>query len=490
MAVVDNRSTAALLFLIGVLCATTAAGQEIAVGPGQVTIQGPDGEDPVVLPLPGCTGVMHLVADRVLYVACGRAGLAVVDLLPAPKLRGFQRFDAAEVSGVFLARGVVWAQLLKMEARPATGQALGPLRADPPRDPPATAPTAPKKKAAPVATVLEVGAGFVVISVGSKGGLSQGDRVRIFVEQDVDLGGGNKGKRVEVIAVGEVSDVTVDRSRVRLGLNERVPKGARAQRSDGDLTASRIRPPRLGGLWNLSLNVRPFLALGTLGVGMINDLSVIYRFELPISIQALFEPAGLGFSDKGDIIAMAGNVIVAYDSAYFEIGLGLGWSAVNSDIESTVGAASADDSDGGGVDFERVRSGLSIAQLARLGALDGLNLVIHNSFLLYDDKFNYGGTVGRIQVPLTGRLWMLLNSGGGRSGFVYGELGLRVLLRGNGDRGSVFLTPTVGGGYLFGEKEEDCDRYNSATGKTEPSTCAKSIGYAGPMVGIGVEWRP
>ena len=66
----------------------------------------------------------------------------------------------------------------------------------------------------------------------------------------------------------------------------------------------------------------------------------------------------------------------------------------------------------------------------------------------------------------------------------YGEVGLRVLLRGSGDRGSLFLTPTIGGGYLFGEKDETCGTVAGAA-----VTCTRDVSYGGPMVGIGAEWR-
>jgi hypothetical protein len=75
--------------------------------------------------------------------------------------------------------------------------------------------------------------------------------------------------------------------------------------------------------------------------------------------------------------------------------------------------------------------------------------------------------------------WLLLNGGGGNVGYGYGELGLRVLLTGNGLAGSKFLTVTAGGAGVF--KSGTCDPFFGS--------CSDSISYAGPMAGVGGEWR-
>ena len=86
-------------------------------------------------------------------------------------------------------------------------------------------------------------------------------------------------------------------------------------------------------------------------------------------------------------------------------------------------------------------------------------------------------------------MWLLFQSGGGRAGYIFGEVALRVLLVGNGDRGSLFVTPSIGYGYLSGEEDEPCEVYDWETEETVPSTCANNIDYGGPMVGFGATWR-
>jgi len=445
------------LIILACLMPGLAWAQSVRVDKDQLIITPATGE-PTTLAL-GCTALGHVVHDKRVLVACDPRGVVVVDISgAAPKV---------------LLRAAI------SVPTPAT-----PPAPDPPDEP--AEPERPQPP--PLLEIVERSTGKVVVDAGAEDGIEEGRHMAIVVAESENLGGGQKATRWRVVAVGKVTAVGDSRSQVTLGLNERVPPKAKARLTDAKLTASRVRPPRLGRIWDVKFNVRPFLALGTLGVGTINDLTIAYRMDAPVSIQALFEPAGFGFSDAGNVIAMAGNIVGAYDSRYFEIGLGLGWSAVNSDIESQFGARAQSD---GGIEpkFDKVRSGLSLAQVARLGALDGLHLSLHNSFLLFDDQFNYGGTHVSFQIPLSTRLWMLVRGGGGRSGSAYGELGLRVLLTGNGDKGSIFLTPGVGGGYLFGQKEEDCEVFDSSTGGMVPGKCTEDIDYAGPMVGIGVEWR-
>ena len=83
--------------------------------------------------------------------------------------------------------------------------------------------------------------------------------------------------------------------------------------------------------------------------------------------------------------------------------------------------------------------------------------------------------------PVTARYALFGRGAGGRVGHAFGELGLRVLGFGNGDRGSVIFDATLGFAGLFGK--EDC------TKRVDAHVECTRIDYAGPMVGFGVEWR-
>jgi hypothetical protein len=113
--------------------------------------------------------------------------------------------------------------------------------------------------------------------------------------------------------------------------------------------------------------------------------------------------------------------------------------------------------------------------------------MVRNSFVVENEEFAYGGTSGQIQVSLDRLLndtWLLLRGGGHLAGQAFGELGLRVLARGNGGAGTLFVTPSIGGAGVWGSRESDCPQF-----QPEAVQCFDRVSYAGPMVGFSVEWR-
>jgi hypothetical protein len=124
-------------------------------------------------------------------------------------------------------------------------------------------------------------------------------------------------------------------------------------------------------------------------------------------------------------------------------------------------------------------SGMTVVQLIRFGARDGLNFSARTNIALFHSQFQFGGMTGTGQIPLTRGYWFLVSGGGGTVGYGYGELGLRVLLAGNGLAGSKFLTVTAGGVGVF--RSGSCDETFSS--------CSEDVSYGGPMAGVGGEWR-
>ena len=451
-------------------------------------------EHGVALP---CTGLALAVAEESLFVACGEAGLLTLTLENPiePEVIGFRDFDGV-VTNLFSVDGQVWVEIASVEARPLSAGARmtytdrvniaaathGVEQADAPIVPPPE-PT--------VGSVLQTSSAGAVIDLGTESGLARNDRIEFFRETAVNLGDGEAGIRETRLAVGRAAAVSDHRAEVALGLNERVPLGALARPTELELTSSNWSPPRVGGIWDIGFMFRPFLSLGTLGVGMVSQVEIGYRWERPVAVELILDPVGLGIAEEGNVVSLAGNLIASYDTESFQIGLGLGWSAVNDELSGGA-LESADRAGGIDLDFERVRSGLSIAQIARLGSRDGLNIRAFNTFILYDSEFVYGGTNGLIQVPLgteSRPMWLIFQSGGGRAGYIFGEVALRVLLVGNGGSGSLFVTPSIGGGYLSGEEDEACEVYDYSTGTMVPGTCTNNIDYGGPMVGFGATWR-
>jgi hypothetical protein len=498
------RHPLSFLLALMLLLPATLMAQEIGYELNDNWLQvrsGDESGDQVAVP---CRGLAMMVeADRI-YIACGADGLVTFSIEEPlnPRLLGIRDLGGP-VTGLFVAQDMVWAQISRIEARPIDGATMpttaqGPVSAVVPTAP--ARPPAEPAVSAVRASVIEIGVGQVVIDQGTDTGLHRGDHIELFERELVDLGDGDPTFRETRLAVGQVTAASAQRAQVSLGINERIPVGALARLSTREISSTTYSPRRMGGLWEVGFMIRPFLALGTVGFGSINEVRVGYRFDDPVSIDLVLDPMGIGLADTGDIVAIAGNVLVSLDTDAFQIGLGLGWSAFNNeDIIPDTELDTATAGGGGGFTdftFDEVAHGMSLAQIVRLGARDGINFSAFNTFILIEDIFQYAGTTGTFQFPTEGisaRSWMLIRFGAGAAGHVFGEIGLRILVEGNGDVGSVFLIPSLGGASLTGQTETTCDvyGYDPETGEYDVTEeeCVEDVSYGGPMIGFGVEWR-
>ena len=424
-----------------------------------------------------CVALAERRQGDTLFLACGGAGAWEVSLASGgPKFVRSYVFSGDVIGFVTEPDGRLWVKLQVLEARPLSPAAAAGPGVFPdvsPSDPPAALPpltsnaTVAPPAAAPVITrerhgrVEHASSGEVVITRGAVDGIKRGDHIEFALEGTGPDGSEEPSLSSDVIAVGVVTNVIAHNARVRLGLNERVPEGALALPTPSLASASLSAPPRVTGVWELELALRPFAAIDELGGGALLSGSFGYRSE-HMHLQAVFDPVAFAAVEtKGSIGAVNAAVIASYDSNYVEMGLGLGFQTVND-------AGFALDPG----------SGLTAVQQIRLGTRDGLNLSARTNIALFHSQFQFGGMVASGQIPLTRGYWLLLNGGGGSVGYGYGELGLRALLAGNGFAGSKYLTVTAGGVALF--KSGSCD---------ENFSCSEEKAFGGPMVGVGGEWR-
>lgn len=436
----------------------------------------------------------ELDVDRTL-IACGAAGLWVVQRTATGNFTLAAVQDlGGDVVGLFVRDGRIWAEVARLEARPVlrgSGIAGGPQQpagsvgsfptegAAPGAASPAPAPSPSAPAAPPVipparelptheGKVIEVGIGHVVVDLGRDDGVRRGDRVELAILVTDEVGGQVASDR-EVAAVGVVRTVAADFSLVDLGMNERVPVGATARVVDRGKTESRMAPPRAAGLWELMLKLRPFVALDGLGGGLLTQASVGYRFESHLALAAELHP--FGFADgagdeKAVLVPAASFVSVAYDRDVFGVGVGIGIQTVHdTGFEGESG------------------TGTLLTQRLRLGARDGLMLDLRNDIVLFRSQFDFSGFVGAAMIPVGSRAWLLFEGGGGSAGWGYGEIGLRSLLRGNGQHGSFFLSVTLGGQGVFENRRRLC------FGDQFSFPCEDNQVYQGPMLGIGGEYR-
>ena len=421
-----------------------------------------------------------------------------------------QRPDA---TGLFLAGGRPWIQVHEVKAVPLTAGGAPPPALVSPAGGQAAQETPEPTEPAPIAEgqVLRAGLGTAVVDLGSQAGIKPGTQLRFLGTELVEIpdidGEGTELREVErVTASGQVRVVEDDRALVDLARGGRVDAGDRVELREGRSNYP-VAPERLGGLRESGLVVRPVLALETLGVAFINELWTTWAFEQPWYATARVAPLGAGWSKDGNPLSIAGLVSGGYDARYFSVGLGAGWSMLNGD-PSGWGRSydqAAESGFGEAVQFDDVDGAFSIVQEARLGARDGLNLVVRNTFVLvpqqdyiwndecedywyyYDDEeyswddcynlrdqgsqFEFGGIAMALYVPVGSRTDLFTDWGTGGAGATWVEAGVSSWLRGNGDKGSLGLSVAPGYGQLDAEPNNDW------------------VSLYGPLVSVGVRWR-
>ncbi len=466
------------------LAATTAAAQPLAPSEpaGQPPIAAPAPAAPPrlegrtlsvetpegvrVVPIPCAGRAIFVSADRA-YVACGVDGVVVVRLAPPPAVEAVHAVPG-EAVGFFEASGRVWVESRQTAAQPldqlgrraapataalavpspAPAPATGPV---PPPPPASAAPAAPSE---PIGRVVSVEAGAAVIDLGAADGLSVGSRVALEAPR---TGADELDGLRELTTVGEVVAVSEHRARVRLGFGEAADEGATARRVEAEVSRRRVAPPRIVG-WSVAFMVRALLSLDLEGIVVGADAALQYRGERSYFLRAETNPLAGAVGQGPETGAFAARVLGGYDHRLFALGLGFG--AAHTKLEAF----------GAGADDRRVRP--TIEQHVRIGALDGLNVYATNSFARGDGGFGWTQVLAGMQIPAGSRTWLIFQGGGGLTRYQWGEVALRHMARGNGDRGSLFITAAAGGAAL-----------------EPPLPDLVSFTYAGPHIGAGLEWR-
>ncbi len=256
-----------------------------------------------------------------------------------------------------------------------------------------------------------------------------------------------------------------------------------------------VAPPRLGDVWELSLLTSAFISIGSLGAGVLGSSSVVYRFSGPFVLRAEVAPYGFGgasttssgtFSSgpgpitpiggsgssthqPSTISTAAGHFLAGIDTQLVEVAVGVGSATVNSNL----GSSSNEPPD---------TSGLSIAESARIGARDGLAINVESTAVAANGQFNLGLFTASVQIPLSRTAMLMVRGGGGPVGFGYGDVGVRVLVHGDGGKGTVALTGFAGGATIM----LDLCSTNSVFPNTQQ---CNELTLAGPSLGGGFEWK-
>jgi hypothetical protein len=495
-----------------------AAPVTYAVDGGQVVAI--RGGEPTVLDLPSPALAVHQ-DGRTLYVARGRAGADVYDVSEplAPRLLRSIPVGAASADGFTQVEGQVWVVTVSRAAFPAdvgvdgaTGATPAPSAAATPT-PTATAPTTPELSLdeapgePPPSPLPEsiafrrLGPGSIELAVGASMGVRVGDRFAVYRSKAVAEGGAQGFTGEELVTVAEVVAVKDGSALAELGRTAIVEDGdyARSAPQDRAGRASVVFPPREAHVGEAAIVLRPLLNAGRpLGGGVLAEL------ELGWWGQSYFtglrvQPLGLGRTDDGSIVTTAALLEAGYDGRAFAVGAGGGVSWVNGNLDDMLDTFSSyRGSNDAGESAEQSRqttsAAFTVSQVVRLGARDGLNLQLYNLLLLHRDTeteergFIYGGTSGRINIPLAGRSDLLVEGGGGLMGYWFAGVGAATWLVGNGAPGSWRLSVSAGAAGISGNREVT-ESFVDFEGETYRYTYDRSVSIAGPMVSLGVTRR-
>lgn len=455
-----------------------AAAQELAGT--TLRIAGAEGEQVLEL---GCAGTqVHLAGDRA-FVACGEAGVALVDLGAAPRVLHLPQ--PGRVEGLFLAEGSVWARLADGSARPVASLPASPEPA--PVAPPASVVLAPPAPPPPPPPPAFGSSPPLVVwppePLGHRGALvpfervagrvvaADRDRADVVFERPVERGtvvelvragaadpGGMAEERAFARGIVEAVDERL-RASVLLETNASVEEGTRV-RTTSRRGGTWMMPPLALGTAQIAASFRAYLPLDTLAVGMSGDLTLGYLVnlggELGLRLSANLTNLGGVVGGNTDEFAALGHGYVSFAMRFFEVGIGLGASSLS--LSTGWGAA---------------RVGFSFGQLLRFGNEDGLSLRLASSVVVAPgplgagDRWEFGDLHADGRIPLGHGVWLRLTGGGGNSGLFHGDVGARVRLRGNGLGQSLFLSAGIGLGYV----------------------AIRSFAQGGPLFSVGLEYR-
>ncbi len=244
-----------------------------------------------------------------------------------------------------------------------------------------------------------------------------------------------------------------------------------------DTRPSRVAPPRVGGVTELSLGGLLFLTVGDLGVGGIGKAALVHRFGAPFAIRADLAPFGFGTGKAGAVGVFTGTGTVSVDTDFFEVGLGFGGTTLPNQpiVNYTTGAQVA---------ASNPTSSVVVSNYLRFGARDGLYLDGRTNVMVRDKSFEFGSLSIDMQIPVADRWGLVLHGSGGNMGTADGLVTMRYRITETRGPGAAFVSG--GGGFGIVEGAGKCGPYNY--GNTVYYSCSRPT-YGGPALALSGEWR-
>jgi hypothetical protein len=499
---------------------TESSNASAPVAPGFVVEQGVlyrmnDGAR-VAVTLPGPVRALYVAGDRA-YVALGEHGAAVVratraDDKEAVAVEKLIPVSHGEVTGFMVDGDNLWMQLsstsaIRLHSESSSTGSLTSVVALPvakQAETPSTGPTlvpVPEPELAGIA-IAKVFDGQVLLNRGKSAGLRAGDRFKVIrKEQLSDEGGSFDGERE--VAVLVVESLNENSARAHVWRGDRVAMGDQVEPADRNTDPSLMYPRQLHGFVEAEIHVRPLLNVGAAGAGVLMDDHLTYYAE-HYYLGLRNDPFGIGFSEGGTAFTQSTFAEGGYNSRPFAIGLAVGFTSVYGDLQEMFDITSSDEASGNadpwtpgqpelGPWTQDMQHAFALGQRVRLGAMDGLNLLVSNTLLFFpgggesesDDTseggFIWGGTNAKLSIPLAQRADLFIEGGGGVMGYAYGAVGVFTWLSGNGGPGSLGLMASAGGAGVWGARTQENLRYQYKN--------SDEIVVAGPMVSLGLRYR-
>lgn len=308
----------------------------------------------------------------------------------------------------------------------------------------------------PAGRILAVEGQVLTVDLGREAGLAVGDAIAFAVHETIELGDDEPGHAERLVAVGEVTAVSRLRARVRLGMNERVPSNAIARRTEAAPSRSLVAPPPSDARTELIVGARLVGSVGAVGGGMIVDARLDHRFGARLALRLRLDPTGLvGFrrpdpDEDGPLEQPAGTfaaplssvAVLSYDTGLVALGAGVGVTVTTRLDERHIPCTGCAEE----LRHHGFETGLTFATAARFGHRDGIHLEVDTAFVTVLSRIEMSRLAIALHVPVSPSIALVARANGGFAvtGLREGELAARMLVRGNGNRGSLFLVPRIG----------------------------------------------
>ncbi|MBN2802260.1 MAG: hypothetical protein JXR91_04110 [Deltaproteobacteria bacterium] len=333
--------------------------------------------------------------------------------------------------------------------------------------------------------ILAVFRDRVKLNVGSKDGIADGNQFDVFREETIKSEMGKTVKADVKIATIEIKAIGVDYSLAVIPRGVVVHKSDSVKKSTKNKRIFSVYPEKLSNIAEVSFVIRPMISLSSGGgFGSMVEGTATYTGE-HYFINLRLQPISIGRDNSNTMANGSMFVEGGYDSRAFGVGLGIGAGFTNAGLNQIINNFYYDgygDSTQTGPEDSNV--GFALSQAVRLGARDGLNLTVYNNFIYIGSEHNgfyYGGTIGKISIPLNLKVNLFLYGGGGPIGYGFGEIGVSTWVLGNGGPGSVAITGALGWAGMW----KYTDDYYSEDGYYYDET----VSVTGPTASLGFVYR-